>query len=71
MSITKYVDINEGRTARLKCYTLNVPNVTVSTTKDNNLNMCKVILIVQLLVISVYFSANSRLDIRQEVKELI
>ena len=30
VSISKLVRINEGRTARLKCYTQNVPNVTVS-----------------------------------------
>jgi len=29
VSISKFVNINEGRTARLKCFTLNVPNVTV------------------------------------------
>jgi len=39
VSITKYVDINEGRTARLKCYTLNVPNVTVSWIRHSDLNI--------------------------------
>ena len=36
VSITRTVSINEGRTARLKCYTLNVPNVTVRKTNFKN-----------------------------------
>jgi len=30
VSISELVNMNEGRTARLKCFTLNVPNVTVT-----------------------------------------
>ena len=39
MSISQFVNINEGRTARLKCYTLNVPNVTVSIIKFSYLSI--------------------------------
>jgi len=39
VSITRTVSINEGRTARLKCYTLNVPNVTVSWIRHSDVNI--------------------------------
>merc|ERR1719245_2706433 len=39
VSISKLVNINEGRTARLKCFTLNVPNVTVSWIRHSDVNI--------------------------------
>jgi len=39
VSISKYVNVSLGRTARLKCFTYNVPNVSVSWIRHNDVNI--------------------------------